>query len=366
MRKRRPEDFQDIYQAPNNTGREEDYNWKIPPELTAHIRRLHIQFVFFALLFIGLVVGLVALLTREIHIAAPEAPAVVRSPDSSFVPHYKLPMDEEWVLMYEASIQQAEPDDDTDRPVSSKWVKNSAYHVIMGHQALQQEQYKESAAHFEKALRIFPTIRNVHEPLGIAYLRQQKFDAAATSLQAAVEENETVSAINNLGVALMGAKRFGEAEPYLLGAQKRQPDQPECYKNLALLYQKTEQPEKALRYFEKYTSLCPADFVTTERYVEYLVDQGQAKEAAAFLIEACRRNVKNPLPLYLLLAKVEAGVANDVGAVEALKNIRQYMSPNLALNQMNSNLFDPVRNTESFQALLRQTELDAVTMEYRR
>ena len=164
----------------------------------------------------------------------------------------------------------------------------------------------------------------------------------------------------------MGAKRFGEAEPYLLRAQTRQPDQPGCYKNLALLYQKTEQPEKALWYFEKYTSLCPADFVTTERYAEYLVDQGQTKEAAAFLSEACRRNVKNPLPLYLLLAKVEAGAANDAGAVEALKNIRQYMSPNLALNQMNSSLFDPVRNTESFQALLRQTELDAVTMEYRR
>jgi len=366
LKKRRQEDFQDIYLAPNNTEREDHYNWKMPPELLSHLRRLHFRFVFFALLFVGLTTGLVALLTREIRPAAPGTPSTVRPSTDSFVPHYQLPVDEEWVLMYETFIQQANPADYTERPVSSKWVKNTAYHVIMGHQALQQELYKESAAHFEKALQVFPTIRNVHEPLGIAYLKQQKFDAAATSLQAAVEENETVSAINNLGVALMGAERLGEAERHLLRAQEQQPDQPGCYKNLALLYQKTEQPEEALRYFEKYLSLCPADLLTTECYAGYLADQGQTKEAADFLSNACRRSVKNPLPLYLLLAKIEAYAMNDVGAVEALKSIRQYMSPNLALTKMNSGMFDPVRNTESFQALLRQTELDAVTMEYRR
>jgi len=366
LKKRRQEDFQNIYLAPNNTEREDNYNWKMPPELMSHLRRLHFQFVFFALLFVGLATGLVALLTREIRPAAPEARSAVRHSATSFVPHYQLPVDEEWVLMYESSIQQADSDDYTERSVSSKWVKNTAYHVIMGHQALRQEQYKESATHFEKALRVFPTIRNVHEPLGIAYLKQQRFDAAATSLQAAVEENKTISAINNLGVALMGAERFGEAERHLLRAQEQQPDQPGCYKNLALLYQKTEQPEEALRYFEKYLSLCPADFATTECYAGYLADQGQPKKAANFLTEACQRSVKDPLPLYLLLAKIEAYAMNDVGAVEALKNVRQYMSPNLALNKMNSGMFDPVRNTESFQALLRQTELDAVTMEYGR
>jgi len=364
LKKRRHRDFQDIYLAPKNSEQEEAYNWKMPPELAAQLRQLNVRFFVSALLFVGLTVGLVVLLTHDVRMTPPEALPMARSLNGSFVPRYTLPMNEEWALIYESSIPHEEPSNDIDRPVSSKWVKTAAYHVIMGHQALRQEQYEESAAHLETALRIFPSIEDVHEPLGIAYLKQQRFNEAAASLQTAVEENETVSAINNLGVSLMGAERFGEAESHLLRAQEEEPDQPGCYKNLALLYQKTEQPEKALRYFEKYLSLCPADFLTTECYAGYLADQGQPKKAANFLTEACHRSVKDPLPLYLLLAKIEAYATNDVGAVEALKNVRQYMSPNLALNQMNSDPFDPVRNTESFQALLRQTELDAVTMEY--
>ena len=69
------------------------------------------------------------------------------------------------------------------------------------------------------------------------------------------------------------------------------------------------------------------------------------------------------LPLYLRLAKVEAGATNEVQAVDALKNITRYISPNLTLTHLHSEAFDTIRHTEVFQNLLHQVELAEVTLE---
>ena len=169
--------------------------------------------------------------------------------------------------------------------------------------------------------------------------------------------------VSNLGIALLATQQFESSEKCLLRALALQPEHPGCHKNLALLYQKMERPKQARLHFEKYLSLYPEDFNTVENYSEYLLRLGQRERAAAFLREACAQESADALPLYLLLAQVEARATNEVQAVAALKNITRYISPNLALIHLHMEEFDTIRTTEAFQNLLHQIELAEVTLE---
>ena len=59
----------------------------------------------------------------------------------------------------------------------------------------------------------------------------------------------------------------------------------------------------------------------------------------------------------------KARATNEVQAVDALKNITRYISPNLALTHLHAEVFDTIRHTEAFQDLLHQIELAEVTLE---
>jgi len=364
--KKRQKDLQDIYLAPKTREEEADYNWKMPPELENQVRRTHRQTALLALIFFGVVLSLAVLLTRDIQPEDSSQPFLTtQSAERQFTPHYSLPEEENWVLMYAASIQKTEPENEEDRPLSTKWVKNVAYHVIMGHQSLLLENYAKSAAHFEKVLLIFPAIRGVHEPLGTAHMKQNHFEAAIEPLREAIRETETFPALSNLGVALFATEHLQEAEGYLLQALALQPNHPGCPKNLAFLYQKMELSKKALSHFETYFSLHPEDFNAIKIYAEYLTTLGQPERATSFLKEVCQQERTDALPLHLLLAKVEAQATNEVQAVDALRNITRYLSPNLAIIEMNRTDFDSIRDTEAFQGFLHQLELKAVSLENR-
>jgi len=361
--KKKHENLQDIYRTPKVRETDSDYTRKMPPEMESQLRRHQVQSALFGLVSIVLLFFLTATLIRETH---PETtlPPIVLTAKTQYIPLHTLPLDDLWVMSYQQAASEKEAEGARgDMPVSTKWIKNVAYHVIVGQQALAAGQYEKAAVHLEKALAIFPGIQGVHESLGTAYLHQQKFEAAIDPFKAAIKEGESFSAESNLGIALMATQQFEESEKYLLRVLALKPEHPGCHKNLALLYQKMELPKKALSHFEKYFSLCPGDFGTIEIYAEYLLSLGQRERAAVFLREACQQEATDALPLYLLLAKVEARATNDVQAVAALKNITRYISPNLALTHLHMEEFDTIRDTETFQDLLHQLELAEVTLE---
>jgi len=358
-----PDNLQDIYRAPKERAEGSNTVRQMPEELEQQLRHHRIRSAILGLFSFVLLLILTSLLLRETRIEP--TPLLASAPEEAqYVPHYTLPADALWVMSYQQAATGLSLEGDlSDRPVSTKWVKNVAYHVIVGQQALAVKQYEKAAVHFEKALAIFPGIHGVRGSLGTVYLKQQKFEVAVEELEQALQEEECFSATSNLGAALLAAKRFEEAEKYLLRALELNPNHPGCYKNLALLYQKMENPEKAIGHFEKYFSLYREDFDAVEVYAEYLLDLDQRQQAATFLREACQQETKDALPLYLLLAKIEARATNDVQAVEALKNITRYISPNLALTKLHLEDFDTIRDTEAFQALLHQLELAVVTLE---
>ncbi len=361
--KKRSDNLQNIYRTPKERTEEEDYVWKMPPELEGQLRHHRIQSSLLGLFSVLLLFTLTVLLVRETRIE-PMPLNIVTPAEAQYVPHYTLPADDLWVMSYQRAGSSLSPEGMLgNKPVSTKWIKNVAYHVIVGQQALAVKQYEKAAIHFEKALVIFPEIRGVRGSLGTVYLKQKKFEKAIAPLKAALKEKEAFPVISNLGIALLATEQFENAEGYMLRALALQPEHPGCHKNLALLYKKMERPKKSLAHFEKYFSLYPEDLGAIEVYAEYLFSLDQRERAATFLREACQQETADALPLYLLLAKIEARSTNEVQAVDALKNITRYISPNLAIIEMNRTDFDTIRDTEAFQNLLHQIELAEVTLE---
>ncbi len=363
--KKRSDNLQDIYRTPEKRAKDPDRVWKMPPELEGQLRRHRIQSSLLGLFCLVLLFILTVLLVREPRVE-PTPLNIMTAAEAQYVPHYTLPADDLWVMSYQHAKSSLSLEGILgDKPVSTKWVKNVAYHVIVGQQALAVKQYEKAAIHFEKALVIFPEIHGVRKLLGTVYLKQKKFENAIAPLKAALEEEESLSSISNLGIALLATEQFENAEGYMLRALALQPEHPGCHKNLALLYKKMERPKKSLAHFEKYFSLYPEDLGAIEVYAEYLLDLDQREEAADFLKDACQQETEDALPLYLLLAKIEARATNEVQAVEALKNITRYISPNLAIIEMHLEDFDTIRESEAFQNLLHQIELAEVTLENR-
>lgn len=335
----------------------------LPPELLeAALRRYRIQTVCFCSLMIALLFALTGVLCRKPRAAAPAAPP---SPAAkrTYVPYHTLPKESLWVIGYEREAKDLDLVAATNQPLSIEWVKHAAYHLITAQQSLQAEQHDQSIVHFEKALTIFPELHGVNSLLGTLYLKQGVLDEAVDHLRAALNEQPDYATRNNLGSALMAAGRTAEAEQVLLEAQTANPDHPATYKNLALLYRETGQHDSALACFEQYFARNDQDVDAMKLYAEYLISLDKREQAVGFLNEYCRSHAESGLPLYLLLASVEAQQLNEEAALAALQKMTRYVRPTRALTELHSREFDPIRECEAFRELVRQLELAMVRLE---
>lgn len=242
---------------------------------------------------------------------------------------------------------------------SSKWIKNAAYHIIMGEQALRQDDAAAAQNHFEAALATFPGITGVHSRLGAAYLKRQYFQKAADQLELALKEDSSAEVLNNLGAACAGIEDYARAETFLRRALELKPDLAGCIRNLALLYQKTGRTDEAAAAFERYFSLNPQDTGLLESYIIFLTEAGRAPEAAAFLE---RIQGADPLAVRLLLARVAAQIADPDRTVRALREAARFLTPRQMIAEMHDSAFSPVAQTEPFETLMYQLEMAAVSL----
>ena len=306
--------------------------------------------------------ALTAFLTSAIvkgFLPAPEQTVPAKTKLSRFAT-YTLPYDEQWALEYRQAASQADLGESTgSKAFSTKWVKNAAYHTIMGVQALQANDLTAAQGHFEVAARTFPAMTGIQRLLGEVYLKRQYFEKAVTSLQKALEEDPSVDVLNNLGVAYMGVEDYVRAETLLRQAIQQQPELTGCYKNLALLYQKTARTNEAVASFEKYFSLNPQDTVLIQSYVAYLIEVGCGRAAIDFLEQL---KGADPLTIHLLLAKTAAQQEDAELAVRALREASRFTTPRHAIAEMHDPAFDKIARAEPFEALLHRLELAAVSL----
>ena len=355
------QDFSDVFRDSLKEGLDPVLVKHLAEELDLALRVQQRRCLLLVTLLLVLSVVLVGVVFDKDH---PQQPivAALAPEEVAYIPQYTLPHDALWVVSYRHVARSPDLMTTTEQPVSEKWIKQVAYHLIVAQQSLALKQDEKATVHFEKALTIFPEIQGVHGPLGTLYLQQQDLNKAIMHLETALDEGASLSVLNNLGVAFIRAGELKRAEGYFLQAQAMQPEHPASHKNLALMYREAENPEASLAHFKRYLELQAQDEKTVETYAEYLIELDRREEAIEFLNTYSALHADQAQPLYLLLAKIEARSTNTVQAVAALQKMSRHISPNQALIKLNLDDFDSIRDAEEFQALIRQVELATVTL----
>ncbi len=226
----------------------------------------------------------------------------------------------------------------------------------MGEQALSLDHPETAQTHFEEVLKIFPDLQDTRRALGLALLKQGKFDAAADTLEQAVREEASFDVLINLGSACIGAGRFERAEAVLHRARSMRPASEGCLKNLALLYKQTGNLRQAEQHFQAYFRHRPDDLEMIRLYTAMLNKANRAEDAIRFL-ERLSPLERDPAAIPLLLAKTAAACGDANRAVAALKSAAEHLPPSLTLVEMNDKVFKKIRRMDAFEALSRQLQI---------
>lgn len=364
MHKKKHE-IRDIYQGSNHDF-EKDFSPQVAQEMLESrqrdLRRSRIATLFLGSLVIVISVALIALVIHD-FLSERKPSAKARTADKPYIPRHSLPAESLWVMDYQLAVAQAESDTKPGpKPLSTRWVKNAAYHIIMGQQALSINATEQALEHFKKVVDIYPDIEGLHLALGMLYLKREECALAAQHLEKAVQEEETFDAVANLGAAYIGTEDYEKAEKYLKRAHELRPESPVCYKNLAILYRKMKRDNDAIYNFEKYIDLQPGDLDTMQTYALYLTKLGRWKDSADFLTKLTQE-VTDVAPIYFLLAQVQVQNGQQGKAIEALKRGIQLIDPNLALAWMSRDEFNAVRSTGEFKTLVDKLEIENVSLE---
>lgn len=349
-------DLHDIYQT-DEPPRETAPPEKVSELIDRKLRRQRIWTAAIGLLMVLLAVCLTILVVKEYLIAAQPAPAMVRV---SFFEAYSLPEGEQWALEYRQMAFQADHGEPAGaKPLSTKWVKNTAYHIIMGEQALRLNNLSAARHHLEKAREAFPELSGIQRALGVVYLKQMDYEKASGPLQEALQEHSSVDVLNNLGAAFIGTGEYKKAERLLKEALEQRPDLSGCYKNLAVLYHESGRDDEAVLAFETYFRMNPQDTEMLEHYVAWRISEGKIREVTAFLGQL---EGAEPSASFLLLAGAFAEDGDADSAVRALREFARYTTPRQTLVEMRGAPFRKISRTEPFEDLLHRMELAAVSL----
>jgi len=359
------EELRDIYKNESP-----DFETDFTPQVTQDVieqRQRHLQRTRLASLFFGgmaLIIS-VALVTLVIQnfLHERELPKQILPKDMAFIPRHTLSSDATWIMDYERIADQIDLDEEAgEKPLSVKWVKKAAYHIIMGQQSLAITEPDSALEHFQKVIEIYPEIRGLHRSVGMLYFQREEFEKAAEHFERSLQEKELSDVINDLGRAYMGNEEYEKAEETLLRALKLKSESPLCHKNLAVLYRKMERENSSILHFEKYIDLVPNDLDTLQLYALYLTELARWEEAAKFLTELTQE-VTNVAPIYFLLAQVHIQNGQREKAIQALQRGIQLIDPNLALAWMSHEEFNDVRQLTEFQTLMDALEISSVSLD---
>jgi len=362
---KRKDELRDIYQSDSH-----DFEKDFTPQVTQEVieqrqrdlQRTRIASLFFGGLALIVAIVLIAIVIRDV-ITERDISKKVPEKEIAFIPRHTLPSEATWVMDYQKIAGQIDPDEElVKKPLSTKWVKKAAYHIIMGQQALALREIDSALEHFQNVVEIYPEIEGLHRSLGMLYIEREEYEQAAEHLETALQEKELFDVVNNLGTAYIGTLEYAKAEKNLLRALELQPESPISHKNLAVLYRKMEREESAIFHFEKYIDLRPNDLDTLQTYALYLTKLARWEQAASFLT-TLTQEVTDVAPLYFLLAQVRVQNNQQDLAMAALQRGIQLVDPNLAMAWMSRKEFNDVRDSREFKSLVDELEIASVSLD---
>lgn len=237
-------------------------------------------------------------------------------------------------------------------PLDINWIKQAAYHVVMGQKAYAEESLPEALRHFEACLKIYPNLKGVHRYLGMINLLLKNYDRAAEEF-ARVAEEEGISAgvANNLGITYLALNIYDEAEKYLKQAIQLDPEYANAYLNLYRLAQRRNQPEAAAGYLEEYLQLRPDDLAAMQAYASVLMQLKRWSEAVSWL-ERLSNASPELAPVYFQLAVALAHIGHKKAAFSAIARGIELADPQQALAWLAQADFDPLRREERFREIV--------------
>ncbi|RKX33487.1 MAG: hypothetical protein DRP22_00115 [Verrucomicrobia bacterium] len=251
-----------------------------------------------------------------------------------------------------ADLEVSPPPTDHPPPLNVFWLKQAAYHIVMGEKAYSEERLAEALQHFEACLDIYPEIRGAHRYLGLIHLKLKNYDRAAQEFEkVGQEEGLSAGVANNIGVAYLALNMFDSAEKYLKEAIRIDPDYANAYLNLAMLAERRNDREAAAAYMAKYLRLRPTDLAVAQAYAALLMDLNRWAEAIPWL-EKIRDASPDLAPVYFRLAIALAHAGHHKAAFAAIDRGIQLMDPQKALAWLSEPDFDPLRREPAFRRII--------------
>ena len=356
MRKKK-EEIRDIYRG-SERDFEKDYTPQVASERLAErqrdLRRSQLAVLFLGGLGIVLAVALVFLV---VHTLLNEQ---VLAEKSAVAAQHVLPEESLWVMDYQRVDSPEIEEAAGAKPVSLKWIKTAAHHVIAGQQALYLNDRESALDQFRKVVEIYPDIRGLRGAMGTLYRQNKEYRQAAESFEQSLKEEESFDVVNDLGLAYIDLQEYTKAESFLKRALDLRPANPACYKNLAVLYQKMKRDNDAIYYFEKYIDMQPGDLNVMQEYGLYLTRLQRWKEAAD-LLSKLTQEVTDVAPPYFLLAQAKVQDRRPDLAIAALKRGIQLVDPQLAMEWISREEFNPLRGSAEFRNLVDQLQSQTVS-----
>ena len=109
-------------------------------------------------------------------------------------------------------------------------------------------------ASFKKALSLKPDYLEAVNNLGVAYLRQEKWDLAIDTLKSLLDNLLYPTPhfpLSNIGWAFLGKKEFASAETYFKKSLDESPEFPTAIHGIAQVYIRTGQTDRAIQYLNE-------------------------------------------------------------------------------------------------------------------
>ncbi|MFH1356646.1 MAG: tetratricopeptide repeat protein [bacterium] len=125
-------------------------------------------------------------------------------------------------------------------------------------EAFENKNYDESLALYKKALEQTPEDFNLHNNLGLLYLKKGLYSSASSSFQKALELNDSCAVcFNNFGLLKTHLGEKVEATKYFEKAIVSNTTYPDPYFNLAVLYEGSGDIGNAVNYYRQFVQLNP-------------------------------------------------------------------------------------------------------------
>lgn len=239
-------------------------------------------------------------------------------------------------------------------PLSGRWIKAAARHIMLGDSAYRNEDYSSALREFRDALTMYPEIEGIRGKIGLILLKQKRYDLAIENLTAAAKESEQkTDVLNNLGTACLAAKEMNKAEEAFKQVLEIDPEHQESQLNLALLYHRKNMVKESFPYFRKYCEKNPNDLAAARMFAMALMKDKEWKEATRLLLGIVDQ-APDIGPVYFELAQAMALGENQEAAIKMINRGVILVDPKQALAFLNTYDFGELRNSDEFIAVIEK------------